>query len=110
MSESTERKTSARRRPPAMSLEDREDQLIAMAEDLAEKKLRDGTASNQLILHYLGLGSTKGRLEKENLGKKNELLTAQTESVRADRRNDELYRDAIEAMRSYRYEASGDEY
>lgn len=83
------------------TLEAREDQLIALAVDLAEKQLRDGTASAQVITHYLKLGSTKDRLEKEILAEQKELLKAKTESIQSAKRVEELYLDALNAMRSY---------
>ena len=85
----------------ARTLEDREDQLIALAVDLAEQQLRDGTASAQVITHYLKLGSTKDRLEKEIMAEQKELLKAKTESIQSAKRVEELYLDALNAMRTY---------
>jgi len=96
-------------RRPAMTPEDREDQLTALAIDLAEKKLRDGTASNQLITYWLARGSTKERLEKEKLEEENKLLRAKTESLQSQQRTKELYIRAIEAMKRYRID-TGDDY
>ena len=79
--------------------------MIAMAFNLAEKKLADGTASNQMIIHYLKLGSERERLEKEKLIKENELLRAKTEALESAKNVEELYRNAIEAMRIYSGEA-----
>lgn len=87
--------------PPAITPEDREDQLISLAVDLAEKKLRDGTASNALINYWLMRGSTRERLEKEKLEKENELLKAKTESIKSAKRIDEMYAAAIRAMKLY---------
>lgn len=92
---------TARRRAPALTPEDREDQLISLAVDLAEKQMREGTASAQVITHYLKLGSTKERLEKEKLAKENLLLQAKTESLQSLKRTEELYQNALNAMRSY---------
>lgn len=86
---------------PALDPELRENQLIAQAVNLAEEKLRDGTASNQLIIHYLKLGSTKERLEKEKLEKENELLRAKTEALESAKRSEELYAEAIKAITRY---------
>lgn len=102
-------KARSRRRAPALTPEDREDQLISLAIDLAEKKLLDGTASNQVITHYLKLGSTRERLEKEKLQKENELLKAKTETLQSYKNVEELYKNALNAMRSYKGEAD-DEY
>jgi hypothetical protein len=90
-----------RRHPPATTPEARENQLIALAVDLAEKQLLKGTASSQVISHYLKLGSTKEKLEKEILEKKKELMTAQTEAIQSQKRVEELYKNALDAMRSY---------
>lgn len=92
---------SPRKRPPATTPEARENQLISLAVDLAEKQLADGTATSQVITHYLKLGSTKESLEKEKLKHENELLKARTEAMRSNKRIEELYENALNAMRSY---------
>lgn len=92
---------SSRRRAPAMTLEDREDQLVLLAVNLAEQKLLDGTASNSLINHYLSLGSTKAKLEREKLAKENELLRARTNQIRAEESSEALYKEVIRAMTDY---------
>lgn len=86
---------------PALTPEARENQLIYLATDLAEQQLRDGTASSQVITHYLKLGSTKERIEKDILEKQKELISAKTEALRSQKRVEELYADAISAMRKY---------
>ena len=86
---------------PALTAEARENQLIALATDLAEQQLRAGTASSQVITHYLKLASSKERLEKEILEKQKELITAKTESIQAAQHSDELYKKAIAAMQRY---------
>lgn len=86
---------------PALTPEARENQLIYLATDLAEQQLRDGTASSQVITHYLKLGSTKERIEKEILEKQKELITAKTEALQSAKRIEELYSNAISAMRKY---------
>lgn len=83
--------------------------MIALAIDLAEKKLMDGTASNQIVAHYLKLGSTRERLEKEKLQKENELLRAKTESLQSAKNVEELYKNALDAMRIYRGESQDDD-
>ena len=90
-----------RRRPPAMTIEARESQLVALAVDLAEKQLVKGTASSQVITHYLKLGSTKERLEKEILEHQKDLLIAKTESIQSGKKVEELYKNALKAMRTY---------
>ena len=86
---------------PAMSPEARENQMIAYAVDLAEKQLREGTASSQVITHYLKLGSSKERLEREKLERENELLRAKAENLQSAQRSEEVYREALKAMRTY---------
>lgn len=87
--------------PPADSPEGRENQLIAAAVDLAEKQLLDGTASPSVITHYLKLASGRERLEREKLQRENEVLRAKAEAYESNRKTEELYAKAIEAMRSY---------
>ena len=87
---------------PAATPEARENQLIALAIDLAEQQLIDGTASSQVITHYLKLGSSKERLEKEILAKQKDLIEAKTASLQAAKRVEELYASALDAMRGYR--------
>ena len=86
---------------PAATPEARENQLIALAVDLAEQQLRDGTASNQVIVHYLKLGSSKDRLERKLLEEKTKLAEAKTESIQSSHRIEELYSNALDAMRLY---------
>ena len=101
-------KKEKRTRPPALTPEGRENQLISLAIDLAEKQLSEGTASAQVITHYLKLGSTKERLEKEKLEKENELLKAKTESIQSAKRVEELYREALNAMKRYSGQSGDD--
>lgn len=93
--------TPKQRRRPATTPEARENQVIAMAVDLAEKQLREGTASSQVITHYLKLGSSREKLEQERLSRENELLAAKAEAMESAKRVEELYGQALEAMRSY---------
>ena len=92
---------------PALTPEARENQLISLAVDLAEKQLQEGTASSQVITHYLKLGSTKERIEKEILEKQKELIIAKTEAMQSAKRVEELYSNALDAMR--RYSGNGNE-
>lgn len=95
---------------PALTPEARENQLIYLATDLAEQQLRDGTASSQVITHYLKLGSTKEKIEKEILEKQKDLITAKTEALQSARRIEELYANAISAMRKYSGAVAIDDY
>lgn len=98
-----------RRSRPAKTPEARENQMIALAVDLAEKQLLEGTASAQVITHYLKLGSTKERIEKEILEKQKELIVAKTESLQSQKKVEELYANALSAMRSYQPSMPTDE-
>ena len=89
------------RRRPALTLEGRENQLVSLAVDLAEKQLMEGTASSQVITHYLKLGSTKERIEKEILEKQKDLIDAKVQSLKSAKKIEELYQNALDAMRSY---------
>lgn len=111
MSDSKSCDDKPRRRPPAKTIEARENQLISLAVDLAEKQLADGSASSQVITHYLKLGSTKERLEKEILEHQKDLLVAKTESIQSAKKVEELYKNALDAMRCYsgREEVNDDE-
>lgn len=86
---------------PALTPEARENQMISLAMDLAEQQLRDGTASSQLITEFVKRGSTKARLEKEILEEQKELMAAKTQSLQSAQRIEELYTNALNAMRSY---------
>lgn len=92
---------SAKKMRPALTPEARENQMIALAVDLAEQQLRDGTASSQVITHYLKLGSTKDKLEREKLEEENKLLRAKTKAIEDAADMKALYADAIEAMKRY---------
>lgn len=86
---------------PALTPEARENQMVARAMDLAEQQLLDGTASSQVITHFLKLGSMREKLEREKLKKENEMLKAKTEVLESSKRVEELYADALNAMKKY---------
>jgi hypothetical protein len=88
-------------RRPASTPEGREGQLVNLAVDLAEKQLANGTASAQVISHYLKLGSTRETLEQERLARENDLLRAKVENLASAKRVEELYKSALDAMRTY---------
>ena len=86
---------------PAESPESRENQMIALAIDLAEKQLREGTASSQVITHFLKLGSTHAQLELEKMKRENRLLEAKSEALESAARVEELYANAIKSFGIY---------
>lgn len=95
---------AAKRRPrrrPATTEEGRENQLVSLAIDLAEKQMIEGTASSQVITHYLKLGSTREKLEQQRLAHENQLLISKAEQLESAKKVEELYANALEAMRSY---------
>lgn len=89
------------RRPPARDPEARENQMINLAVNLAEKQLLAGTASAQVMTHYLKMATQRERLEREKLAHENELLKARTEQIAAMQKQEELFEEAIRAMRAY---------
>lgn len=88
-------------RRPAVTEEGRENQLVSMAMDLAEKQIDAGTASSQVITHFLKLGTSREKLEQERLKRENLLLDSKVEQMASQGRQEELYRDALRAMREY---------
>lgn len=89
------------RRPPATTPEGRENQLIDMANDLAERQIADGTASSQIISHFLKLGSTRELLEQERIRHENELLRVKKDAIESAAHQEERYAAALKAMQSY---------
>lgn len=90
-----------RRGRPATTPEMREDQVISMAYDLAEKQLAEGTASSQVITHFLKMGTRREALEQQRLTNENKLIEEKVASLASARRVEELYSEALKAMRSY---------
>lgn len=96
--------------PPAQTLEARENQLILLANALAEKQLRDGTASAQVIAHFLKLGSTREKLEQEKLAHDNELVKAKTESYESQKKQEIELQEVMRAFKSYAGHDDEDDY
>lgn len=92
---------NAHRHAPAKTPKGRENQLISLAVDLAEKQLQEGTASSQVITHFLKLGTERERLEREKLEQENLLIREKVNAIRAAERVEELYANAIAAMKAY---------
>lgn len=106
----TNKPSSGRKTRRASTPEAREDQLIALAIDVAEEQLINRTASAQVITHFLKLGSTKERLEKEKLEEETKLVSAKRKAIESEERSEALYAEALKAMRHYRGEKDDDEY
>ena len=86
---------------PALTPEARQNQLIALATDLVEKRLIEGTASSQETTHFLKLATQEAKLKVKILEKQEELISAKTESIKSNQRTEELYRVGFIAMRKY---------
>lgn len=95
---------------PATTVEGRENQLVSLAISLAEQQLADGTASAQVITHYLKLGSTREALEQERIAGENQLVKAKIDHLATAVKVEELYGEAIKAMRRYRGEEDEEDY
>ena len=93
--------SATRKMRPALSPEAREQQLISLAVDLAEQKLRDGTASSQVIVHYLKLGTKKEELENEKLENEIEQLKAKTKAIESSEVMEKLYAEALKAFTAH---------
>lgn len=104
------KKNTKRRRPPARTPEAKENEMVSLALDLAEKQLAEGTASSQVITHFLKLGSTKEKIEKEILEEKKKLMRAKTEALESAKRVEELYQKAMDAMKSYTGNSASEDY
>jgi hypothetical protein len=89
------------RHKPATTLETRENEVVSQAIDLAERQIQAGTASSQVITHFLKLGSTREQLEQQRLEHENELTRVKIEAIESQKRVEELYREALAAMRAY---------
>lgn len=100
-----------KRMRPALTAEAREQQLISLTYDLVEQRLLDGTASSQETTYFLKLASDKAQLERERQELENKLIKAKTEQLQSQKRVEELYANAIKAMREYGgYGSHSDDY
>lgn len=95
---------------PGSTPEARENQMIGYAVDLAERQLREGTASSAVIVHYLKLGTVKQQMELEKLRNENELLKAKTDALQSAKNVEALYTEAIKAMQIYSGNGSEEDY
>lgn len=103
-------KKESKRIRPALTAEARENQMISLAVDLAERQLQEGTASSQVITHFLKLGTTKAELEREKLRSENELLKARTEDLKTNKQIEEVYTKVLDVMRKYSGQGDPDDY
>lgn len=89
---------------PALTPESEENKMIALAVNLAKKQLLEGTASSQVITHFLKLASSREKLEQELLEEKRKLAAAKTDLIASEARQEELYKQAMQAFKMYRGE------
>ena len=107
---SDQKPATIRKIRPALTPEARENQMISLAMDLAEKQLLEGTASSQVITHFLKLGSLREQKELAILEEQRKLTEAKTEKLQSESTMDELYLNAINAMKRYSgYQGSDEE-
>lgn len=102
--------SSSRKGRPAITPEAREAQMVSLAIDLAEQQLRDGTASSQVITHYLKLGSMRERLERERMEEEIKTLKAKAKMYDSGEEIKSLYENALKAMKNYSGQGDPDEY
>lgn len=86
---------------PCLTQEADENQLISLAVDAARKQLAEGTAPTSIILHYLKLGTTRERMEREMMETQKELMEAKRQALESQARIEELYVQAMHAMQRY---------
>lgn len=87
--------------PPATTLEGREDQLIAAAYDLAEKRISRGDASAQEVVHFLRAGSRQNQLQLDKLTNENEVLKTRVKEMEGRKSQEDLLKRALAAFRGY---------
>lgn len=92
---------------PALTLEARENQMIALCMDEVERRILDHTATSQMLIHFLKLGSAREKLERDILENQKELLKAKTDSIKKSQQSEELYGKALNAFRAYSYDGGG---
>lgn len=101
---------TTRKRRPALDPKAREDQLISLAHDVAEQQMLDGTASSQIITHYLKLGTAKAKLELEILEMEKDHITAKTNKIQSEETSEKMYQEVLEALKIYSGRGDPDEY
>lgn len=95
---------------PALTPEAREGQMISLAMDLVEERLRNGTASSQETTHFLKLATEKEKTERKLAEKQLELMEAKRQQIESQARIEELYTNALNAMKRYSGHDDEDEY
>ena len=98
---STDSSERSRKIRPALTPEARENQMISLAVDVAEQQMLKGTASSQVITHFLKLGSRKEQLEREKLENENELLRTRIKALESSEKSEEMYAKVLRAIKEY---------
>ena len=98
---STDSSERSRKIRPALTPEARENQMISLAVDVAEQQMLKGTASSQVITHFLKLGSRKEQLEREKLENENELLRTRIKALESSEKSEEMYAKVLKAIKEY---------
>ena len=96
------------KRGPALSPASQENYMVNLATDLAEKQLREGTASSTVVTHFLKLASTRDEIEKDLLVSKAKLTKAKADDITSAKRNEAIAEQALDAMKSYGGTSSAD--
>lgn len=86
---------------PPLSDKDHEAKLISLTLQMAEQQLIDGTASSQVMTHFLRLGSIRSKVELEKLRLENNLLTEKIQSEKMGQQLKEMFQDVMESLRDY---------
>ena len=87
--------------PPATTLEGREEQLMAAAIDLVERRIHEGTASAQETVHFLKLASTRNQMEQRKLQSEVAMLEARIKEAESRGNSEDVYARALQAFRGY---------
>lgn len=99
-----------KKQEPAKTVEGRENQLINLAVNLAEEKLKNGTASSQIICTLLNLATTKARLELEKIRSDVQVAEARVKQIQDQETSKDLYAQALQAFRSYQGASMEEDY
>lgn len=99
----------SKRSAPALTVDEEEDELVALAVGLAKERLLDKSASNDLVRSIIQFGTVRARLEKEKLRRETELLIAKADAIEQARATEAMFQEAVAAMKSYTYRPEEEE-
>lgn len=98
-----------RKRPPAGNPEERTQQLVSDAYDLAEKQIADGTASAAVLVHFLKMGTAREQAELARIKSASELDHAKLEQANQGNAAEKLLEQAMRAFTGYKGEEDDDD-